>query len=98
MSKITIYQANNPTFHVDKSQKEYSKENYHVVYTSTVTDFCGNPAIEHIVLLEMLFERFNLGNYPEDYKGYSLSVGDIVKVGNQAYICGIVGWKEINLI
>lgn len=97
MSKITIYQANNPTFPRREHEVDYSKSDYHVVYTDTVKNFCSNPAIEHKVLLEMLFERFNRGNYPEDYKGHSLSVGDIVEIGNQAYICEFIGWSKINL-
>lgn len=92
--RITILQANKPTFMVKKDQK-FNIKDYHRVYTTTATKFCGNPKIEQKVLLEMLFERFNQGNYPEDYKGHSMSVGDIVVLDCFVYVCDNFGWKMI---
>ena len=92
--KITIFQEKKPTFMVKKDQK-FNKKDYKIVYRTTATKFAGNPGIEHRVLLEMLFERFNRGNYPEDYKGHSMSVGDIVVLDNFVYVCKSLGWDEV---
>ena len=90
---ITIYQQNNPTFHVLDGQK-FKKEDYHVVYRTTEDDetYKGQPD-NHI--LEDLFSFFNSGNYPEDYKGHSMSVGDIVQLNEKLYVCASLGWKQI---
>ena len=49
-------------------------------------------------LLEEIFVQFNT-NRPEDFKGHSLSVSDVVKIecDNQAwyYYCDSFGWKDI---
>ena len=91
---ITILQEKNPTFHVLEGQK-FNRKDYKIVYKTTAIKFAGNPGIEHKVLLEMLFERFNRGNYPEDYKGHSMSVGDIVVLDCFVYVCKNVGWEMI---
>lgn len=44
--------------------------------------------------LENLFTTFNI-NHPENYHGHSLSVSDIVKLGDKYYFCDSIGWKEI---
>lgn len=49
------------------------------------------------ITLGVLFEKFNI-NHPEDYKGRSLSVGDIVQIEDIYYICCSMDWKEINII
>ena len=92
--KITIYQPKKPTFLVKKDQT-FSKADYKKVFESTTTAMFGNPGIEHKICLEMLFERFNMGHYPTDYKGHSLSVGDIVVLDNFIYVCANFGWKKI---
>lgn len=51
--------------------------------------------------LEDVYEMFNL-NHPEDYRGHSLSVSDIVRVtGHQEiedgyYFCDTFGWKKLD--
>ena len=93
--KFYIYQPERPTFRVDKTKKVYNKGEYHLVYSESIKNYCGNPGIEHKVLLEMLFMDFNREWKPRDYKGHSLSVGDIVVIDKFAYICDNFGWKEI---
>ena len=44
--------------------------------------------------LEKLFEMFNIG-HPEDFKGRSMSVSDIVEVDGENYYCDAAGWKEL---
>ena len=49
-------------------------------------------------VLEKLFEIFNI-NHPEDFKGHSLSVSDIVVLFNDDgctwHYCDTFGWKDI---
>lgn len=49
------------------------------------------------LVLNYLFEVFNI-HHPNEFKGRSLSVSDIVKVNNQYYHCQSVGWKEVEVI
>jgi hypothetical protein len=43
---------------------------------------------------DALFEKFNL-YHPEDFRGHSLSVGDIVDINGKKYYCDSIGWKEL---
>lgn len=45
-------------------------------------------------ILEDLFYMFNC-HHPEDFKGHSLSVGDIVELGEEFWYCDSFGWKQI---
>ena len=51
-----------------------------------------------IAVLEKLFERFNI-NHPDDFKGHSMSVSDIVVLfddnGCKWYYCDSFDWKDI---
>ena len=44
--------------------------------------------------LEDLFTKFNIER-PEDFKGHSLSVSDIIELDGKYYYCDNVGWTEI---
>ena len=49
--------------------------------------------------LDKLFEKFNIDR-PEDFKGHSLSVSDIVVLGNNRLVCAkfycdSLGWKKL---
>ena len=44
--------------------------------------------------LEELFEIFNIRR-PEDFKGRSMSVSDIVEVDSKNYYCDVAGWVEL---
>lgn len=44
--------------------------------------------------LEDLFTKFNIKR-PQDFKGHSLSVSDIVELDGKFYYCDNVGWTEI---
>ena len=44
--------------------------------------------------LEELFEIFNIRR-PEDFKGHSLSVSDIVEIYGKYYYCDSHGWVDI---
>lgn len=91
--RYKIYQAIHPTFRVDESQKTYNRDDYNVVYEGEEKVYTFNRT----EFLEHVFEKFNIGVYPEDYKGHSLSVGDIVEVETgEAYICAAMGWSRID--
>ena len=89
--KYTIYQPKQPSFMVDSDKKNYSKESYNKVYAGEILEDLTNDDI-----LEKIFCIFNIRR-PEDFKCHSLSVGDIVVLDEQAYICDICGWNKIEL-
>lgn len=91
--KFTIYQPKNPTFRVDSEEVNYFTDEYKKVYEGT-TEIDKEKTNNQI--LEILFEIFNVTR-PSDFKGHSLSVGDIVVLNKQAYICDSFGWNKINL-
>lgn len=43
------------------------------------------------------FDEFNI-NHPEDFKGYSMSTGDIVVIDGKALYCDSFGWKVVTEI
>lgn len=51
--------------------------------------------------LDEIYEEFNL-NRPENFKGHSLSVSDVVQVNNEPnigdgyYYCDSLGWKKLD--
>lgn len=49
--------------------------------------------------LEDVFAKFNI-RHPQDFKGHSLSVSDIVVLEfedtSRVFFCDIVGWKELD--
>lgn len=45
--------------------------------------------------LEHLFYIFNV-DHPKDFKGHSLSVGDVVELDGRNYYCDSAGWKALN--
>lgn len=60
--------------------KEPVFDHYEVVYTAAL------PMYQHqSVLLESLYEKFNL-NQPEDFKGHSISVSDIVALNTNGMV------------
>lgn len=44
--------------------------------------------------LEELFKIFNI-KIPEDFKGHSMSISDIVEIDGKNYYCDMIGWKEL---
>lgn len=54
----------------------------------------GNPPDELEGLLEWVFRKFNV-DLPEDFRGHSLSVGDVIKVGDRYFKVESVGFKEV---
>lgn len=46
--------------------------------------------------LEQLYTMFNI-NHPQDFRGHSLSVSDMVVIDNQGFYCDSWGWKEVEV-
>lgn len=64
--------------------------NYDKVYEGNAADLSGNLGEK----LESLFEKFNLDR-PEDFKGHSFSVSDVVVLDDKAYYVDDVGFKPL---
>ena len=94
--QITIYQPFEPTFRVDEEQNIFNKDLYKEVYKTTFTDYLDNISAED--KLEKIFAKFNSDERPSDFKGHSLSVGDIVTIDDDAYVCDSFGWNKIRFV
>lgn len=75
--------------------KKYSKledllKLYKEVYGGSIND----DAATKFTILEELFRKFNIDR-PEDFKGHSLSVSDIVyfPADEESWLCDSYGWK-----
>lgn len=64
------------------------KENYDQVY-----EFDLDSSAE--VRLDDIYEIFNISR-PDDFKGHSLSVSDVVRCDDKYYYCDSFGWKELD--
>lgn len=95
MKNYSIYQGiyNNEYWENQfKNEINMNRYGYKVVYKSEHDDRLKDENI-----LERLFKRFNY-QQPRNYKGRSLSVGDIVQLDNLYYVCCSIGWKEIKIV
>ena len=97
---IKIYQIN-PDRDINKVMfmpykfvKEFDFSIYDEVWSGDEPDGCDS--------LDGIFEVFNL-NHPQDFKGHSLSVSDIVQIDssdqerNGYYYCDSFGWKKLDI-
>ena len=57
-------------------------------------DIASIPSTNNIWNLDKIFETFNL-NHPKNFRGHSLSVSDVVKLGDDYYFCDDYGWEKI---
>lgn len=98
MKKIKIYQL--PTEHEAKFRDfESVKEegimpqidDYAMVWESLV-DFGLVESTE--AQLDVVFRCLNF-NHPQDFKGHSLSVSDVVEMDGKFYYCDDMGWEEL---
>ncbi len=75
---------------ITKAGKKPDFANYEKVYEGNAADLSGNLGEK----LESLFEKFN-HDRPEDFKGHSLSVSDVVVLEDNAYYVDDVGFKPL---
>lgn len=99
-----IYQLHDtPEYHGIRfsSMEENKNENlnindYDLVYQGNISDFNSDFGSEY--LLEEIYRKFNIDR-PEDFKGYSLSMSDVVvmEINNEqkAYYCDRIGFQEM---
>ena len=77
---------------LEKNGKKPDPEHYTAVYMEPL------PGYRKPNLLERLYEKFNIG-IPEDFRGHSMSVSDVVAVKENGkftcYYCDNVGFVEI---
>ena len=75
--------------------KEFDFSIYNEVWSGDELDGCDD--------LDGIYEVFNL-YHPEDFRGHSLSVSDIVQIigsdegSNRYYFCDSIGWVELDNI
>lgn len=75
--------------HYDWCKDKINLNDYQVVYEGEI-----EVETDPISTLEKLFEIFNI-NHPEDYRGHSLSVSDIMELDGKNYYCDAFGWIEL---
>lgn len=78
---------------LERMDREVTIDHYEVVYIAPL------PAHDdRLAFLEAVFKKFNL-NHPEDFKGHSLSVSDIVAIRENGtvscYYCDSTGFQEL---
>jgi hypothetical protein len=75
-------------FNFAQKDNKFSLNDYEVVYSGEIDDY----NIEYT--LEKLFDIFNI-YHPEDFKGRSMSVSDVVELDGDYYYCDHIGFKKI---
>lgn len=91
--KVAIYQINmerdntRMAFRSVNNEHEIDRSSYDLVYTGDVND---NASLEDV------YRIFNI-DHPEDYRGRSLSVSDIVEFPERgtAFFCQDFGWLDV---
>ena len=84
----------------DRAKEKFSIHDYKLVYTGEILDEILDDRLQLVDALDKIFEMFNY-THPEDFKGHSLSVSDIVILTNsdsirKMYYCDLYGWSEIS--
>lgn len=75
---------------IAKAGKKPDFANYEKVYEGNAADLNGNLGEK----MESLFEKFNLER-PEDFKGHSLSVSDVVVLEDKACYVDVIGFRYL---
>lgn len=94
MMHYTIFQLREPHLHTKgflplEVVGQINADEYASIYTGEISGDTDNA------ILERLFCTFNM-NHPADFRGHSLSVGDIVLLdGKRAWYCDMIGWVEL---
>jgi len=81
-------------FKIYQREKMFSKTPYRKIWEDKID--CDGYHFEEEAL-EEIFKIFNI-NHPEEYKGRSLSVGDVVELKGILFLCDSVGWSKISPI
>lgn len=64
----------------------------------TTSPFAGHSDAAKVaeVVLEQTFRRLNI-DHPDDWTQRSMSVGDVIVVGETAWLCGAAGWSAVDI-
>jgi hypothetical protein len=73
----------------EMAKDKFNIDDYEVVYEGEIEG--THPE----VVLDRLFEIFNI-KHPEDYRGHSLSVSDVVELDGVDYYCDSIGWVNLS--
>ena len=86
-----IYQLNrdHKEYLFRRYNESHKKSWYNEVYAGEI-----EPKADSMATLEELFFIFNM-KHPSDFKGHSLSVGDVVYLDGEYYYCDSIGWKKL---
>lgn len=93
MRVINVYQPINPTFSVNENVKEYDPNDYKLVWKATGNTLYPDKSIEDVA--EQIFMLSNHARI-NDWKGYSMSTGDIINIDGNMLICCDVGWMPVS--
>ena len=72
----------------DWAKDYFDMNDYTCVYDGQIT---GEDVYD---MLENIFVKFNTRR-PEDFRGHSLSVSDVVSLEGRLFYCDICGWIEV---
>lgn len=77
---------------LEKLNLKVDLNNYNEVY---MDDLYSSIFSKNIDILEEIFQKFNMGQKPESYKGHSLSVSDIVVLDGVNYYVDSFGFIKL---
>ena len=77
---------------LEKLNLKVDLNNYNEVY---VDDLYSSIFSKNIDILEEIYQKFNMGQKPESYKGHSLSVSDIVVLDGVNYYIDSFGFIKL---
>ena len=71
-----------------------NKTDYDLVYEGKTSEIKGNSVDEK---LENIYSKFNrYETMPEAFMGHSLSISDVVEIGDTAYYVDDIGFKKLS--
>ena len=78
---------------IEQEGIQLNHEDYELIYEGSLSEFSE----EHT--LDFIYQRFNVGEKPDGYKGRSLSVSDVIVIDKndkqQAYFCDRLGFADM---
>lgn len=77
---------------LEKLNLKVDLNNYNEVY---MDDLYSSIFSKNIDILEEIYQKFNMGQKPESYKGHSLSVSDIVVLDGVNYYVDSFGFIKL---
>ena len=76
---------------INRMKIKLTRDKYETVYDGEIEECKSDTET-----LEQIYMMFNIGKKPDGFNGRSLSVSDIVKLGDKFYFCDSFGFIEIN--